>query len=680
MLSGREATDYLYSVPLKGGKVDNDSSPIYRNPNYPSGELSNIEGLNSNNLWEFFLNSVKKYKNNDCLGVRRLNEDGSFGKYVFKTYNEVMKISLNVGINIAKLKLCPVQRYEDNDYQKELSIMGILSKNREEWYLIEHACNAFGICLAPLYDTLGDQSLKYILNKTKLKTLCISDESIEKIISMVENSQSGYLNIENIICFDPIKPEMKERCDKVGINIIQFSELKKKVSIQDMENYKPRNASPDEICSIHFTSGTTGFPKGAMLTHRCFMACVKSCFEQLFSANGISLGTDDAHLSYLPLAHIFERLIIMNAYHLGIPIGIFSGNVSRVMSDSQELKPTILICVPQVLSRIIHSIEEKMSDSNIILKTVFNKALSHKEHNLKMTGNPTHWLWDKILFNNTKKILGGRLKAIVSGAAPLSIDVNYKIQALFCCKIIEGFGMSECIATLSTRFSSNAPGTVGGPFGDIEVKLTSLVEMGYDATKRPRRGILKIRGNSVFKGYFCDQENTKNTIDQDGWLDTGDIAEKLPDGSFRIIDRKKALFKLAQGEYISPEKIEGIYLTSTPLVQQVYVYGKSTDRFLVALVFPNEASIKKWGENNNKQGLSFEELCQCPELYDEISSAFRRVENSSKLFGFEKIHKFKIIPKIMNSDNGLLTPTMKIIRSRVDSEFKDSLDYLRSQL
>ncbi|OII72903.1 acyl-synthetase [Cryptosporidium ubiquitum] len=660
--------DY-FSIELENSEIEPNCSPIYRNPSYSKGKLSNLEGLNANNLWELFVNSVNKYKDKKCLGTRKLNRDGTYGEYIFKSYEELKEEALNIGINIMKMDLCPIKRYEDNEYQKEISMMGILSKNREEWYLTEHACNAFGICLAPLYDTLGEENLKYILIQTQLKSLCITNESLDKIISIIErsiiDSTRDSILIKNLICFDDPTMEINQRAEKLNINLISFNKLREKVSKKDKELYKPKKIKPDDMCSIHFTSGTTGYPKGAVLTHRCFLACVKSSYEHLFSENEINLD-DDAHLSYLPMAHIFERLIVMNSYYLGIPIGIFSGSVTRLMSDSQELRPTILVCVPQVLTRIIQTVNEKISHSNFLVRTVFRKALTQKESIIKTKGDPTHWLWDRIIFSNTRQILGGRLKAIISGAAPLGLDINHKIQAIFCCRLIEGFGMSECIGTLGTKYSYAHLGTVGGPFSDVEVKLTSVLEMGYDSTKEPRRGLLKIRGNSVCKGYFRDSVNSKELIDDKGWLDTGDIAERQEDGSFKIIDRKKSLFKLSQGEYISPERIEGIYLSSSPLIQQVYVYGKSTDRFLVALVFPNEQGLRKWSKNKGiNDSLPLEELCELPELFDELNNSFHKAELSSNLFGFERIHQFKVIPEIMSTSNGLLTPTMKIAWLRV---------------
>ncbi|KAF7456611.1 putative acyl-CoA synthetase [Cryptosporidium felis] len=599
-----------------------------------------------------------------------------------------MEESLRIGVNIVKAGLCPLVKFPDNEYQKEIRMMGILSKNRLEWYLTEHACNAFGICLAPLYDTLGEENLKYILVRTRLVTLCISSESLERIVSIVErsviDSSRDQIALKNIVCFDEPTSEVKQRVRKLEIELFPFEKLMEKPTKRDLEHYKPCKVSPDEMCSIHFTSGTTGFPKGAILTHRCFLACVKSSFEHLFSHDGIRLGADDAHLSYLPLAHIFERLIVMNAYHLGVPIGIFSGNVSRIMSDSQALKPTILICVPQILTRVIQSVTQKISQSNFIVRSAFYRALAQKESKIATGGDPTHWLWDRLIFGHTKQILGGRIKVIISGAAPLGLDVNRKIQALFCCRVLEGFGMSECIGAIATSFAFSHPGTVGAPFGDVEIKLTSLPEMDYDATREPRKGVLKIRGNSVCKGYFRDSQNSNALIDSEGWLDTGDIAERLQDGSFRIIDRKKALFKLSQGEYISPEKIESVYLASSPLIQQVYVYGQSTDRFLVALIFPNESALLKWAQDDCRKkdlsGKSFQELCDSPVLHEELNTAFRRVELSSGLFGFERIHKFRVIPDVMSTSNGLLTPTMKVVRAKVSSQYKDVLDVLRCQV
>ncbi|KAL7066300.1 putative long-chain fatty acid CoA ligase [Cryptosporidium serpentis] len=676
----------IFSLLLVNSKGAKNASPIYRNPKYADKNLLDLTGNEPSNLWELFLSGVNKGENNPCIGTRQCDLNGNYSEYKFKTYGEVRDLALNVGRNILKRNLAPSLKFSDYVYQEEAKMIGILSRNREEWYIIEQACNAFDICIVPLYDSLGEDALNYALNITQIKTLCISGEEAPKILKFIEKFQKesskskevskGMCYLKNLVYFDDLPTDVIEIAKKLDILLIKFDNLTEECSKEDKKIYKLENILPDKVCSIHFTSGTTGHPKGAILTHRCFLACIYGVYEMLFK-NEMKVTNDDVHLSYLPMAHIFERLIISIAYSCNIRIGIYSGHVKRLVSDAQILRPTILICVPQVLTRIVQAVSDHIEQSNPIVKRIFIKVLNQKEQNIKTNGNPYHWFWDKILFRNTKQILGGRLRGIVSGAAPLSIDINYRIQALFCCRIVEGYGMSECIAALISNFEHCNIGHVGGPVGDIELKLVSEPEMGYDATKEPRRGSLRIRGNSICRGYFRDRNSTNESIDNEGWLDTGDIAERLPNGAFRIIDRKKALFKLAQGEYISPEKIEAIYTTASPIIQQVYVYGLSTDRFIVALVFPNQAVIHRWAENHSKIDDTLETLCEDNELVTEVEKAFKLVEKKSNLLGYEKIRNFKIVPTIMTTKNGLMTPTMKVMRHKVNEKFKDLLNTLR---
>jgi len=281
---------------------------------------------------------------------------------------------------------------------------------------------------------------------------------------------------------------------------------------------------------------------------------------------GISITKTDVYLSYLPLPHVLERIIVYATIGAGAQIAIYGGDVMKLKDDLALVRPTVFCSVPRLYNRFYDVMKSGFKKLTGVKKILANRAIVSKEHYLKNGCHYNHPVYDRLVFNKTKNAFGGRVKFMMTGSAPISSEVIEFLRIACCCPILEGYGQTESTgASFATAVNDPTSGHVGGPMANVEYKLVDLAEMKYtsddkDDNGNPMpRGEICIRGPGVFLGYFKDTEKTTEAIDKDGWLHTGDVGQIMSNGALKIIDRKKNIFKLAQGEYIAPEKVEGIY-------------------------------------------------------------------------------------------------------------------------
>ena len=323
-------------------------------------------------------------------------------------------------------------------------------------------------------------------------------------------------------------------------------------------------------------------------------------------------------------------------------------------------------------------------------KKLFDKALATKTEGLKH-GHLRHALYDRLIFNKIKKGLGmDCLRIMVTGSAPLSENVMIFFRCMLGVPVVEGYGQTEgaAAATVAHADDIETVGHVGGPSGSVEIVLMDVPDMGYLHTDREHhgqpcygRGEICVRGPSVFKGYYKEEEKTKETIDEEGWLHSGDIGMWRPDGTLQIIDRKKNIFKLSQGEYVAPEKIENI-LSRSPLIGQCFVHGDSLQSCLVAVVVPDEDSLKNWATATDgvSESMSMKELCQSPALRDAIMNDMKKLAKENGLHGFETPKAVHVSAEPFTVENDLLTPTFKMKRQKVRDHYEKEITAMYSAL
>lgn len=315
--------------------------------------------------------------------------------------------------------------------------------------------------------------------------------------------------------------------------------------------------SSDDIYMFCYTSGTTGVPKAAMLTHGNLIATATS------TRSVVTFDETDTMISYLPLAHSFEKCLFTTCCIHSVRVGYYSGDPLKLMDDLQALKPTLFPSVPRLFNRIYDVIQAKIRESAGLKQMLVTRAVNSKIYYLERGATYHHYTYDKIVMNTMKNMIGGNVRIMVTGSAPISGDVLKFLKVCFCAPICEGYGQTEnsAAATL-TKIDDPMVGHVGGPLEGLKIKLRDIPEMNYLHTDPEPRGEICFKGPAVFMGYFKNEEKTKEALSDDGWLYSGDVGKVFANGSIKIIDRAKNIFKLAQGEYIAPEKLENVYILS----------------------------------------------------------------------------------------------------------------------
>ncbi|XP_026089888.1 long-chain-fatty-acid--CoA ligase 6 isoform X2 [Carassius auratus] len=547
--------------------------------------------------------------------------------------------------------------------------IGVFAQNRPEWIISELACYTYSMVVVPLYDTLGPDAIRYIINTAEISTV-ICDKA-EKASVLLENVQRGETpGLKMIILMDAFDTQLLEEAQKCSVHIRALRD----VEALGREHYrKPVPPAADDLSIVCFTSGTTGDPKGVMLTHGNVVADFGGFLK--VTDKVIFPNQDDVLISFLPLAHMFERLIEAVVICHGGRIGFFQGDIRLLPDDMKALRPTIFPVVPRLLNRMYDKI---FSQANTSLKRwLLNFAAKRKGLEVRRGVIRSDSVWDKIFFHKIQASLGGRLRMIITGAAPASPIVLDFLRAALGCQVYEAYGQTECTAgcTYTTPGDWTA-GHVGAPLPCNLIKLLDVAEKNYFAAKG--EGEICVKGPNVFKGYLKDPVRTAETLDADGWLHTGDIGKWLPNGTLKIIDRKKHIFKLAQGEYISPEKIESIYIRSEP-VSQLYVHGDSLQSCLVGVIVPDPEVLPSWAQKKGFVG-SYDELCGNKEIKKAILEDMVCLGRASGLHSFEQVKDIHIHKEMFSVQNGLLTPTLKAKRPELKQYFKTEIEQLYSNI
>uniref|UniRef100_A0A674CWR2 Arachidonate--CoA ligase n=1 Tax=Salmo trutta TaxID=8032 RepID=A0A674CWR2_SALTR len=496
----------------------------------------------------------------------------------------------------------------------------------KEWIISELACYTYSMVVVPLYDTLGPDAIRYIINTADIITvICDKPEKAQVLLGNVERQDTP--GLKRIILMDPFDPALLEQGEGCGV-IVQ--------SMQDVEVRRESPPTPEDLSIVCFTSGTT----------------------VLFEST----------VTVLSSFSLFPQSVV---YCHGGRIGFFQGDIRLLSDDMKALRPTIFPVVPRLLNRMYDKI---FSQANTPLKRwLLNFAAKRKGAEVSRGIIRMDSLWDKIFFSKIQASLGGRLRMIVTGAAPASPTVLGFLRAALGCQVYEAYGQTECTAGCTfTTPGDWTSGHVGAPLPCNLIKLVDVAEKNYFAAKG--EGEVCVKGPNVFKGYLKDPGRTAETLDTDGWLHTGDIGKWLPNGTLKIIDRKKHIFKLAQGEYISPEKIENIYIRCEP-VTQLYVHGDSLQSCLVAIVVPDPETMPAWALKKGMEG-SYRDLCKNTVLKKAIMEDLQRLGKASGLHSFEQVKNIYVHNEQFSTQNGLLTPTLKAKRPELREFFKEKIEDL----
>uniref|UniRef100_U3I5L4 Long-chain-fatty-acid--CoA ligase n=1 Tax=Anas platyrhynchos platyrhynchos TaxID=8840 RepID=U3I5L4_ANAPP len=580
-------------------------------------------------MYEVFRRGFSISENGPCLGFRKPKQP-----YQWLSYREVAERAEALGSGLLQQGCKPCTK----------QFIGVFAQNRPEWIISELACYTYSMVVVPLYDTLGPGAIRYIVNTADISTvICDKPEKARTLLDHVERRETPGLS--SIILMDPFEKELLERGRRCGVRIQTMQEVE---DCGRESRHAPVPPRPEDLSIVCFTSGTTGNPKGAMLTHGNVVADFSGFLK--VTESQWSPTCEDVHISYLPLAHMFERMVQSVVYCHGGRIGFFQGDIRLLSDDMKALRPTIFPVVPRLLNRMYDKIFSQADTS--LKRWILEFAAKRKKAEVRNGIIRNDSLWDK-------------LKSKV------------KELCLFLCQVYEGYGQTECTAGCTfTTPGDWTSGHVGAPLPCNLIRLKDVEELNYFASKG--EGEICVKGPNVFKGYLKDEEKTTEALDQEGWLHTGDIGKWLPNGTLKIIDRKKHIFKLAQGEYIAPEKIENIYIRSDP-VAQIYVHGDSLQAFLVGIVVPDSEVMPGWAKKRGFDG-TYSELCKNKELKKAIMEDMVRLGKESGLHSFEQVKAIYIHSDMFSVQNGLLTPTLKAKRPELRDYFKKQIEELYSSI
>ncbi|KAJ3357622.1 Long chain acyl-CoA synthetase 7 peroxisomal [Allomyces javanicus] len=626
--------------------------------------LGMIPGINS--LHEMFLTGVKISSDKPYLGQRVKDENGNLGPYVWTTWGEVYQRVKGISAGLVKLGLLPQDP------------VGIFAINRPEWILAQQSCFMNAFVTVPLYDTLGDEALQHIVNQTDMRVCFATHDKAEKLVQV----KSDLPTLTTIVVLNELPEAFVTDSKAHGVDVIALAELEQRGKDHPVEPTKP---TPDDLAVVSYTSGTTGKPKGVMLTHRN-LVCFTNSIEYLVK-NGylVSLSADDVHLSYLSLAHGFELVIQQLVCLYGARAGFYSGDTRTILNDIAELKPTVFLSVPRVLQRIYDAVVAGVKAKGAVAWWVFQTAIAQKKAAIAR-GRLTHPVWDKLVFASIRAKLGGRVKLMLTGSAPISNDVKDFLRCCFSCNVFEGYGQTETSAGVAVTWAGDYDaGHVGVPLACSEIKLRDIPEMDYTSNDKPYpRGEVCIlcRGTNIFQGYFRNEEKTAETLDADGWCHSGDVGMWDAQGRLMVIDRIKDIFKLAQGEYIAPEKIENVYIKHE-LVAQAFVYGDSLQSALVGVIVPDKRPFLAWARS---QGFattgdeSLEDVVKVEGVTAKLLAVLTVHVRQAGLKGFEVVKAIYLEPRHFAVENNLLTPTLKLRRIDARKRYRPEIDAMYASL
>ncbi|XP_038680822.1 long chain acyl-CoA synthetase 1 isoform X1 [Tripterygium wilfordii] len=653
----------VFTAQVEEGREGHDGKPavgpIYRN--LLSKDEFPPPDCNLNTSWDLFSVSVEKHQGNRMLGWRQII-DGKVGPYSWKTYKEVYEEVLQIGSALRSSGAEPGCR------------IGIYGSNCPQWVVAMEACNAHSLVCVPLYDTLGPGAVNFIIDHAEVDFVFFQDKKVKELLNPDCRSAQ---RLKSMVCFTSLSEKDNDKAEQMGIKSYSWEEFLHMGKEDPVAIVAPQ---PFNICTIMYTSGTSGDPKGVMLTHETVAYLIRGMDLTLAQFED-KMTVDDVYLSFLPLAHILDRMIEEYFFHNGASVGYYHGDLNALRDDIVELKPTFLAGVPRVFERIHESIIKALEELRPLRRRIFDALYRYKLYWMSMgykqkNASP---LADLLAFRKVKAKLGGRLRLIVSGGAPLSSEVEEFLRVTSCSFVVQGYGLTETCgpAALCYPDEMSMIGTVGAVAVYNELRLEEVPEMGYNPLGNPPTGEICMRGKTLFSGYLKNPELTREAM-KDGWFHTGDIGEILPNGTIKIIDRKKNLIKLSQGEYIAIEHLENIY-NITPIVEDIWVYGDSFKSMLVAVVVPHEENTKKWAYINGQKG-SLSELCSLDLLRKYILQELKSTAERNKLRGFEYIKGVILDPHPIDMERDLVTATLKKKRNKLHQYYQVEIDELYGKL
>lgn len=582
------------------------------------------------NITEFLNTNTKRFPQKAAVGFKKDNEWKEltwmrFKQMVFKTANALLEAGVRENDKVA-----------------------IYADNCPEWMLMDVATLAIGAVTVPIYATNGADQVEYILNHAEPKILLTGNqEQYEICHNLLQKTASVELIISAKQNF-----ALKEKSSFLSDFIAASS-----------DQLRLAEKSDDDLATIIYTSGTSGTPKGVMLTHGNF----RKAFEAHINFFGFKDFEKEQSLAFLPLSHVFERSWTLFCFSVGAKVS-FLENPKLIATALQEVKPTTMCSVPRFYQKIYAGIQENVENGSPIKKKIFDWAIAtgskvserkRKEQAVPFLLSQKYKLADALVFNQIKKKLGGRLWFLPCGGASISAEVTAFFDAMGI-HLTVGYGMTETTATITAfPFTKYKYGTAGKMLGDSQIKIGENDE-------------ILVKGSGVMKGYYKNPDENDKIFTQDGWMKTGDAGVLDSEGNLTITDRIKDLMKTSNGKYIAPQPIENLF-SNNHFINHIMLVAEDRP-FVSAVIVPNFETLKEKLKTMNIPFTNWADVVE----NEEVKAFYHKLidEIQTKLPGFEKIKKFVLMPADFEIQSGEITPTLKIKRNIVIEKYADKIKSL----
>ncbi|MBN1504296.1 MAG: long-chain fatty acid--CoA ligase [Candidatus Eisenbacteria bacterium] len=578
------------------------------------------------------------------------------GTYRALTYAELSRFVDGLARSLLKLGLRPGER------------VGILARNCPEWVVADLAALKSGAVVVPLYTTVSSAALKYVMLDSGMSIVFAGDA---KFFAAVDSLRGEVDSVREVVVFEPAGTER-------GAVFTSFWPLVREGAehapasagaAATVPAATPDAASPgsewppitlDDAATIVYTSGTTGEPKGVVLSHRNILSNVVCSIERF------KLSPKDRYLSFLPLSHTFERTA---GYYSALLAGVriaYAEDISTIVQDAQLIRPTCLIVVPRILEKVYEAAQNKLAESTPFRKRLVRAAivnlnrrvnLRYKNRRVPVALRLRCLFYDAVVARKFRKVPGGKLRFVVSGSAPLDKRLAKTLTVLGF-NLFEGYGLTETSPSVCcTHFGDNRLGTVGKPYDGVEVRIGENSEV-------------LVRGPNVMKGYFNKPEETARVIDTEGWFHTGDQGRLDRDGNLIITGRIKELIVTSYGKNIAPVPIE-TSIKESDYVEDVMLHG-DREKYVVAIVVAQREAVERYASENAVVAAGYEELLQTPEIRSLVESEIERTTRHCS--PFEKVKAFTVVSEGFTLANDLITPTLKLRREKVREKYRNAIE------
>ena len=580
-------------------------------------------------LYDLLDNYLEKYPTQEVALAAK--KQGQWRKYSIQEYVELTNL---LSYGMLKSGIEPGDK------------VGIVSSNRPEWNMLDFAIMQIGAVSIPIYPTISQEDYRYILNHAEMKMIFIEGKELRNKLKPILPEVKS---LKEIYTFDNVDPDFKylEQLIELGLEN------------QDAEKLNALKAAgkPEELATIIYTSGTTGNPKGVMLSHSNVVNQIKNLQTTPAQWSKIAL-------SFLPLCHAYERMLVYLYQYLGMSV-YYAESLATIAENIKEINPTMMSAVPRLLEKIYDKFYLAGKSLPFLQKVIyywaFNLATRYQLEGISPWFKFRLKIADKLIYSKWREKLGGNFDIVVSGGSAIQPHMASFFSAIGM-PVFEGYGLSETspVIAVSQRGKNGRKfGTVGLPLPGVEVKLAERDE-------------IICRGHNVMLGYYKNPELTAQVIDADGWLHTGDTGKFTPEGQLIITGRLKSIFKTSFGKYVNPQAVESKF-TESPFIENMIVVGENK-KFAAALISPDFVYLKSWCGKHKLNYTTNAEMIQDPIVQKRFAD---EVKKYNQFFGdFEQVKRYQLVADEWTQPGGFLSPTLKIKRNVIEAHYADRIEKL----